>query len=419
MNSTAQQTEPNMNKPTTSTIPVKAAPRPAKTERVAVVRTSDRGLYKSCRRKWVFASHLNMGYEPVGIASPLWFGSAIHFALEDFHGLKHYPTSTDAFNDYARSSQLLYPKRLPQDFKELITLGHGMLGYYNIWLNSRDPLQTYIYKGHPQVEVTFEIELPISPHILKGRGYDRCIYRGTIDRIAYDPLTDFLWPIDYKTAKRFETLHFGIDPQVTAYCWACYCIYKKPTAGLIYQQHLKEVPAEPRILISGKVSADKHQNTTHRAYRSALINLYGDITKVPAANIECLNHLTSLESTEADEFVRRDRVYRNPHQIESEGVKILMEVEEMLNLNTPMYPHASRNCTMCAFQSPCISVDDGSDWESELAEPSVYQQRDLTQPASSSPFMERKEDIQLWQLHTKHPLRPALHQIKLGQQGHQ
>ena len=71
-----------------------------KGRRVAAIHTSDRGLYKSCRRKWFWQSHLRMGLEGYTRASPLWFGSGIHFALESVHGSKFYPSGADAFSDF-------------------------------------------------------------------------------------------------------------------------------------------------------------------------------------------------------------------------------------------------------------------------------------------------------------------------------
>ena len=39
----------------------------------------------------------------------------------------------------------------------------------------------------------------------------------------------------------------------------------------------------------------------------------------------------------------------------------------MLNPDLPLYPNPDRTCQfMCSFNSACVSLDDGSDWESEL-----------------------------------------------------
>lgn len=70
---------------------------------------------------------------------------------------------------------------------------------------------------------------------------------------------------------------------------------------------------------------------------------------------------------DADKFIRRDKVRRNQHQVESEAAKIMMEIEDMLNPDLPLYPNPDRSCQyMCPFVGPCVSLDDGSDWEEEL-----------------------------------------------------
>lgn len=375
--------------------------------RVAAIHTSDRGNYKGCRRRWYWQSHLKMGLEPYTKASPLWFGSGVHFALESVHGSNFYPTGADAFVDFVRSSHTADSKRLPDDWKELQTLGIGMLNYYEKeWSIQRPALPTYVVDGVPQIEVQFEIVLPVPEELLGRADLDKVVYRGTMDRVAIHPDTGLLWIIEYKTAAQMQTSHFANDPQVTAYCWAAQCIYNIPCAGVVYQQHLKAVPEGARMLASGKVSSDARQNTTHRNYRQALIDMYGPqfVINAPAANINCLNELGMMEDEEKDPYVRRDRIYRNAHQIESEGAKILLETFEMIDPNTPLYPHAGRHCSYCPFSSPCTSMDDGSDWESELNDPHL--------------FIKRESESNQWLLLTQHQpqqlhLRAVLPQLQL------
>jgi len=363
--------------------------------RVAAIHTSDRGLYKSCRRKWFWQSHLRQGLEAYTRASPLWFGFGIHFALESVHGSQFYPSGADAFSDFVSSSLKVERERMPDDWQDLHEMGRGMMDYYEKeWLVQRETLPTFVHNGVPQIEVQFEIELPIPQDFLELVGYDAIVYRGTMDRVARDPETGLLWIIEYKTAAQFETLHLGIDPQVTAYLWAAKYIYGIPCMGVVYQQFLKAVPETPRLLKSGRLSTDARQNTTHRRYRQGLIDLYGKDYRVnaPGPNIECLNALAEMEGPDADPYIRRDRAHRSDYQIDSEGVKILLEVFEMLNPNTPMYPHATRMCKYCPFEAPCMAMDDGDDFESMLKDETLYTPR-----ASES---------SQWSILAKRPLKP-------------
>ena len=330
---------------------------------IKVIRTSDRILFKRCRRRWAWQSHLRYNLGPVQKASPLWLGSGIHYALEDFHGYQQHKRPRDAFIAYCNATAAYNGKSLPETVMDDIRLGVGMMDYYELWLQGRDPLATYVFQGKLQTEVNFKIKLPWP----EGKfGIDDVYYSGQIDRVVEDS-NGQLWLMEYKTAKAMFMSHFLTDPQVGSYMWGAYCIYPKPIVGVIYQQHKKMVPKAPKILAKGTISTAEHQTTTHRHYRQALINIYGEVSNAPAENVKYLNKLAMAETPDMDAFIRRDRVYRNFHSVAAEGAKIMMEVEEMLNPDLPLYPNPTRQCAMeCPFGSACVSIDDGSDWEYEL-----------------------------------------------------
>jgi hypothetical protein len=286
--------------------------------------------------------------------------------MEDYHGYKKFPTARDAFLAYCTATQQSGVE-LPPDIKELTTLGIGMCDYYEQWLSTRDAGQTLVIAGVPQVEVRFQIEIPMDPALLAHYGYDRCVYTGTIDRVILDEY-DRIWPTDYKTAKTIQTAHLDTDPQVTAYCWAASQIYDYPVAGFNYQQHKKAVPHEPEFVKSLKqFSVAKNQNTTHSLYRAALVNLYGKVENAPKVNIQYLNTLVEQETLRADKIIRRDFIERNTDQILNEGWKIMAEATEILNPDLPLYPNPTRDCSWdCDYRAACINLDDGGDWAYEL-----------------------------------------------------
>ena len=343
--------------------------QPAIGERIAVIRTSDRINFKRCRRRWAWNSHLKQNLGPKETVGALWYGSGMHFALEDYHGNNVYGHPAEALRAYYQATKATrHLQQLPGDVEDLMPLGIGMMHYYaDYWLKQRDTLRTYIHDGVPQVEVNAlcEINLSMFPRWLK-RHYDRVLYSATFDRVVVDE-EDRLWIVDYKSAKRITTTHFQTDPQVGAYCWLGNYIYGRPIEGLIYQQHRKELPDDPRILADGRISTAKAQKVTHPIYRAALVNLYGaDFTRWPEENLDFLNWLATEETPTADHFIRRDRLSRNFHSHEAEGEKILMEIEDMLDPTLPLYPNPTRDCPYCPFYTPCINVDDGSDFKGEL-----------------------------------------------------
>jgi PD-(D/E)XK nuclease superfamily len=340
------------------------------TSTTALIRTSDRISFKRCRRRWGWSSHLKQNLGPKESQNPLWFGTGIHFALEDFHGYNVYGSPSEAFKAYCEAT---YRQRntiaIPAVFPELKELGVGMMDYYELWLRDRPPLKTFWYNNRPQVEVRALIEVPWNPQdYYPDSPYDRVVYSVTIDRVVEDE-DGLLWPGDYKTAKQIQTMHFSTDPQIGAYYWAASHIYPdRQVGGFFYQQHRKDLPQDPRFTASGRMSIDKRMLTTHRAYRAALVNVFGPTSdRWPQENLRFLNELASQETQDSDRFIRRDRIYRNEYSAESEGAKILLELEDMLNPNLPLYPNPTRDCAfLCPFLHACTSIDDGSDYMYEL-----------------------------------------------------
>jgi hypothetical protein len=334
-------------------------------KRIAVIRTSDRILFKRCRRRWGWNSHLRQNLGSKTAISPLWLGSGFHFALEDFHGQRLYKSARTAFDAYVYATRAKGGiDALPYSWEEDSRLAAGMLDYYEFdWLANRDPIRTFTFDGRLQLEVNFRIEIPFDA---SEWGFDEVVYSGTLDRVAIDE-NGTLWIVEYKTAKVIQTSHYQTDPQVTAYCWAASLLYPGyAIGGVIYQQHKKMVPNEPKMLASGKLSTDKRQSTTYHHLRRRIEQIYGSLDRAPVEHIDTLNHFSGLEDLEKNNFIRRDRLYRNQHQAEAEGQKVLLEVAEMLNPDLDLYPNPTRDCSFCSFQGPCVSMDDGGDWEYEL-----------------------------------------------------
>lgn len=339
-------------------------------KRIAVIRTSDRISFKSCRRKWDLMSHLRQNLEMRVTGDPLWLGSAMHYALEDYHGANKYGTPSKALQAYAAAYNKKMPKKLPEDWQELCKLGCDMMDYYLVWLTGRDPLQTYVVDGIKQVEVNVIIPVPID--LLRNaaeirKQFDEVHYSMQFDRVHIDE-HGALWLVEYKSAKIMSTTHFLTDPQVTTYMWGMRQIYPtRPIAGIVYQQHKKSLPKPGRELANGTISTNAQQATSHRAYRQSLIDKYKDVNKAPKDNIRFLNELARKEGEHHDDFIRRDFIHRNPKSAESAAQQILMEISDMLDPNLQIYPNPTRMCIQhCSLMGPCVSMDDGGDWKADL-----------------------------------------------------
>lgn len=324
--------------------------------------THDRISFRRCRRKWQFSSpfryHLKPRADRIGTNPHLWFGSGIHFALEDFHGYNKFGDPVKAFQAYCDAFEL---EELPEGAAELLELGQGMLDYYKQWEPAHAKWKTVWLDGKPLVEQKFSLVLEEVPYEVDGKPVE-VVYHGTFDRIVEDEQGDW-WILDYKTAKSYDSSKLDLDTQISAYCWAAEQWYNRPIAGMIYLQMIKTVPKQPRITTKG-VSTDKRQKTTRAIYKQALINYYGTVDKAPEAAISFLNDLAYEEDQFGDAFIKYDLVTRNEEAKLSAYRHIIDEGKEMTNKDLAIYPNPTRDCSWdCPFKSVCIAQEEGADWE--------------------------------------------------------
>lgn len=330
---------------------------------IVALHTHDRISFKRCRRKWDFSSplrqHLAATFESKG---PLWFGTGMHYALEDYHGWQKYHSPLHAFqayyNAFAKTDKLR--EQLPFEHEEFLELACDMLSYYvDHWEPKRHDYETLWIDGVPQVEVEFSVELPeLSTMVGK-----RVVYQGKLDRVVVDE-HGRLFIEDYKNVTQFDIGKLETDPQISAYCFAAEQHYGMEFEGMLYTQFKKTAPKPPKILKGGELSVDKRQSTTHALVKAALVELgFGPGVPMPAKYIDFLNDLAEQESFEGDRFIRRDIVRRNQFSKSHEYLNIVMEGCEMLTPSLPIYPNPTRDCAWdCQFRSVCLAMSDGSDW---------------------------------------------------------
>lgn len=338
-----------------------------------VLRTSDRLLFRRCRRLWGWMSHLRQGRVLRESADYLWFGTGVHYALEDYHGLNLYGHPAMAFMAYVAASRVA--GILPGTWMEHEEMGIALMSYYaDEWLKHRPALDTYEVNGVPQVEINGAIDLDAETP--DGRPI---VYGFTMDRISIDE-DGRIWIVEYKTAKQIRLFHFDVDEQITSYCWCAWKLYNVVPAGVIYQQFRKSIPTLPKILAGGRVSTDVRQSTSAALYAKQLEDFYGTVEAAPAENIHCLNKFRAMEDEDKDRFIVRHRIERNLQQMRSFEEKIHMELEDITRQDLPLYPNPTKDCEfMCPLQAACIAMDDGSDWEGTLGAYSFATDDGLTQ----------------------------------------
>ena len=383
------------------------------------IRTSDRRVFRRCLRKWNFQSSLRQNLTHKGTEQNInfWFGSAIHFSLEDYHGWNLFKDPRRAFHAYYNA----FPEdELPNGAEAHYELGMSMLSYYLTWLerhNDGPQFETawfyddmtaakpFAEGAWPAVEQQFYI--PLNVYALVDVATDEVIhviwnldeslkdninqemtgsdaevvfglpsmgeyinmvkvvpidYHGTIDKIMIDRYGRY-WLCDYKTAKGADTNKLATDDQVSAYMWAVSKCFPFPVHGFVYLQLTKDAVQEPKRLKNGDLSVDKKQKTTYSLLKQEIIKDYGSVKDAPNKLIQFLNHLAATEEPEGDRFIRWDFVPRTAEQVKATERHIMGELHHMLDPNMYCYPSPTRDCIWdCPFRDACIAMDK-NEWD--------------------------------------------------------
>jgi hypothetical protein len=323
-----------------------------------VLHTSDRLLFKRCRRKWDFESPLRQNLEVKGVTSHYFFiGTGFHYALERYHGYGEDPI--EAFENYYNC---FTPEELTMEIEAYATMIPGMFNHYiHDWLPKRRQFKTLFIDGKPQVEVEVVLELKELSKLFGEPIY----YSMRFDRVVEDEYGR-LWIMDYKTVAGFNTDKLETDLQISVYSWGAELYYQRPVEGMVYLQFKKALIQEPRILKkpAGAISIDKTQNTNYDRYLQALKFKYGCMEEVPPENLETLEFFAKQEDDLGDAFIRYDMVRRSKANKQKQYEYIIAEGKDMLNKELPIYPNQTQDCfNFCSFRPVCLAMDDNTDWK--------------------------------------------------------
>lgn len=418
------------------------------------VRTSTRRVFRRCLRKWGWQSSMRQNLQRKGTEQNInfWFGSAIHFAMEDFFGYNKFGSPIRAFQAYYAAFP---PADRPDGADEHYYLGLGMLEYFmewyprhnetmqfqTAWLNEENQIVPPGTPGaRPLIEESFLLELPKKVWVYEDTGeivdtnkfpiqttyategeeseedtyYVKVVaekpanvwdeptaevtyrdvkqvpvcYHGTLDRVVIDK-KGRLWIMDWKTAKSADTNKLDTDDQISAYMWAAEQWFGLPIHGFVYVQLTKEVAKQPKRLANGQLSVDKRQKTTYAMVKKTLIEEFGSIKQTPKKYVDFLNHMAAQESPEGDRYIRWDLVTRTKEQKISTFHHIMGELELMTNPALHLFPNPTRDCIWdCPFREACLLMDQGQE---ELAATTLaldFEERPHTQDGNIEPWRE-------------------------------
>lgn len=330
----------------------------ANTQDFIAMHVHDSISYKRCRRKWYYSSAFRKHLQAKGSENiNLWFGTGIHFALEDWYGYRRFEHPGDAFFAFYEATK----NKEIEDMDKMLDLAMGMLNHLLLWEKKRPYYKTLMLDGVPQVEVDVALELSELSEISDMPIY----YYGTLDRVVVDDYGDW-WVMDYKTAQNYDAFKATMDPQTTKYVWAAEQWYQHEIKGVIILQLMKKNPKYPSRLVRGGFSKAKNQSTTYALYKEALINEYGE---VPSEYDGMLEYLSSKEDLMGNDFLKFLSSERNTAEKENIYRHMLAEGQEMLNPDLPIYPNPTRDCSWdCPFRPVCMLEEGGFDVEPVLRE---------------------------------------------------
>lgn len=336
----------------------------------AVIHTSDRIMFKRCRRKWDLGSLMRRGLEPIKVNDKLWLGTGVHHALKCYYGEGENPVQ--AFLNWAdeeverirEENQGLWDEQEAM-LQEQIELSKGMLEHYMIWAPKHDNFEVI----HVEKDFVVPIRTPKGNRAMAD-------YVGRFDGIVRDE-HGLYWLLEHKTvSNRFDVEKLPLDEQCGSYIWAAQQIYGIKLEGVIYNMLRKKVPRKPEVLKRGGLSKNKNIDTTLEVYVQALVDYYGSKDNVPWQ--EYTDILQTLKD-KGNTFFHREKVRRSQKEIENLAEQIYWEYREMTSPKLVIYPNPTRDCSWdCDFRSVCLAMNDGSDYEYMLE--SMFRRRGEVSP---------------------------------------
>lgn len=338
------------------------------------IHTSDRLAYKTCRRKWNWNSKIRHNYRAIQRAMPLDFGTAIHAGLEVYYDAETWNSTFDQrctvevlsvlrfqqSMQETRDSYLVKTKQEGLSEEELddwnyhFVLGQMMLKNYFSWA----------IKTNQDDFTVLATELDFVVYLFHDKISGRPVYyRGRIDFLVQDKAGN-CWIGDHKTAASFSDSlsRLEFDEQLGSYNWAILEAYGLPVVGNLYNELWKQVPIPPEPMTrryQGKLLSTAKDNAVTYDMMVEAINKYGE-------DINLYSDYLNWLKAEGPQFFRRTQFHRNKAELDDIERRIRVEAMEMATISEEScYPNPSRfengHCKWCAFRTPCLAINDGSD----------------------------------------------------------
>lgn len=317
-----------------------------------VINSSDRELFKRCRRAWDFGSGARQNLEPVKPRQVFDFDRAIHDALAVYYfpGMWEWnrdivlPLAIDGFLKSMQKQRDRYVERQKltaeqeQDWNRHIELGAELLNRYFQWAPAVDRFSPI------RVETQFEVNIPdpLNPgHDLVAPEGIPIRYQGRIDLLVMDG-SDAYWLVKHRVIEEnwSDIDQLLLDDKSVSYCWAWENFFLgMKIAGVIYNEILKDVSGKTGLSVDASPAvAGAEPVASHR-------RMYGE----PEQAIK----------QQGNEFFRRTQIPRSRKELKNISKQLALEIQDMTDPGARLYPNPSReNCAGCDYVAPCIAMNE-------------------------------------------------------------
>lgn len=313
--------------------------------RLLKVSVSDLAHFSECRRNF----WLNQNWQEVKPASHYYLGTLVHGGLEDYY--RHNRNIDEAGKGFIKAREDARQEMDPRfmsshhydQLDELDKMAEALLTNY-FFYDETEPLEGNV------VEVERAFKIPLA---------DEIILSGRIDLIMQT--SQGLVIVDHKTASSLPNNLSGldVDAQMTAYAWAVNELYGELPYAIVYNNIMKTLPEEPKVLKNGTLSKAKGQNTVYELYLGAIEDNgldpddYSDI-------------LMDLRMASWSKYFRRDWSSRTRASLDSFRKRALIQATEIFNImenpSTWAYPSPNaRTCSFCSFIGICHVMEEQGD----------------------------------------------------------
>jgi PD-(D/E)XK nuclease superfamily len=328
-----------------------------------IIRSSDRRMFKRCRRAWDLDSRLRQNYEPLKPRRVFDFEGAIQKALAVYYfpGMWEWnreivlPLAIEGFLESMQQQREQYVERHrlssadEGDWHDDLELGEMMLKRYFAWAVANDRFSPI------RVETEFEVNIPdpIQPgNDLLVRAGVPIRYHGRINLLVVDG-RDAYWLIKHQVVdEKWNKLdHLLLDEEGVSYCWAWESFFLgMKIAGIIYNE-MRKYPhgragasqeAMPSTRLPESLGDDRPGAQQRRTYRQA--------DREPDQIIK----------QQENQFFRRTQIPRSRKELKNASRQLALEVLDLANPEVRIYPNPSlENCRYCDYLRPCIAMNEG------------------------------------------------------------